>query len=631
MTRSGPGDEPQAVATASGASSQARGHDAGEDSGDEATAIDPRSIPFKDPSPGDSVAGYELLELLGKGGAALVFSARRKRDGRIAALKVLSAQKLSRQRVVQRFRDEARIASTVKHPSLVELIELVEEASPRRLAYAMEYVRGVSLREKLQQQPVLPLREAIHIARQICLGVDALHQAGIIHRDLKPENIMLVEPADPAQPPQVKILDFGVAKFLGKDTESELPAVVETPGTFVGTPRYMAPEQAAGGPIDARSDLFAVGVMLFEMITGQRPHEGDSLKAVVMAKLRGAPRLTMNPDREILPLELADAVDACLKLQPDLRPGNARTVIRILEDAQTVLAAVGAVRHDPAAGVVRANAVKGAGASLPAPKGAGHREQILPRSDVRQETPRPVPPASSSSRPAASRPTGPITDAALLALPEVEHPQAKSARWLLVLPVLALLAIVALGGLLLSEGDEVNLVPSAGEPADLVEIEIRSMPPGAAVAVDGVALGPAPQKIELSPGAKREVQLTLEGHRSRALIVGEGSERTLLVPLEREAAAVPVQPEEVKPAEPRAPAQVPAAPVSPVQAPAKVRESALEGSAEPEKKREEVPAKAPSAVDDADDEEYEVFVGEDEGKSAPRKEPRPPEPADELP
>ncbi len=312
-----------------------------------------RSAPMVavDPVVGEDVGKYQLLSLLGQGGAASVFQAKRRPDGAIVALKVLSAEKLSRPRIVQRFYDEAKTASTVQHATLVEFVELLEEEKPRRLAYAMEYVAGQPLRARLLSGQPIPLVECIHIAKQICAGVNALHQAGIVHRDLKPENIMLIP--EPGKPPRVKILDFGVAKFLSQPADQLPLAKPEAPGTFVGTPRYMAPEQAAGGAIDGRSDLFAIGVMLFEMITGQRPHEGDSLKAVVMAKLKGAPRLTMNPDREILPQELADVVDACLKLQPDLRPSDARKVSRILDEAQAVLAAVGPIRLDPAAGVVR--------------------------------------------------------------------------------------------------------------------------------------------------------------------------------------------------------------------------------------------------------------------------------------
>ena len=170
-------------------------------------------------------------------------------------------------------------------------------------------------------------------------GVGALHDAGIVHRDLKPENVMIIAKDDDDRTPKVKVLDFGVAKFLtGDGLESD------GPGTFVGTPRYMAPEQAAGGKVDPRSDLFAIGVMLFEMITGSRPHDGDTLKSVVMAKLRGAPRIEVNPGKEILPQELSDIVDSCLKLKPAERPDSTEDFDRVLASAYSVLSAVGPIR-----------------------------------------------------------------------------------------------------------------------------------------------------------------------------------------------------------------------------------------------------------------------------------------------
>lgn len=288
---------------------------------------------------GDVIGGYKLEALLGKGGAGSVFRARHQ-DGREVALKVLSPAKMRRSRVVQRFLDEVRTASMVKHPALIEIYDTIDEASPRRLAYAMEYLLGVSLRAHMKQHGTVELRLAVNIAEQISSALAALHDAGIVHRDLKPENIML-QPASPGAIPRVKLLDYGVVKFIGNDAAPHPP---NARGTFVGTPRYMAPEQAAGAPVDARSDLFALGVLLFEMITGRCPHEGDSLRDVVLAKLKGAPRIRVGADQEVLPKELTDLVDACLKLQPSMRPKDARLVSRGLQEVSVVLMAVGPVR-----------------------------------------------------------------------------------------------------------------------------------------------------------------------------------------------------------------------------------------------------------------------------------------------
>lgn len=296
------------------------------------------------PSAGDRVAGYQLESLLGKGGAGSVFKARRLEDGAIVAMKVLAASKVRRARIVQRFFDEVRAASSVEHPGLIRVFDFIEEEHPRRLAYVMEYVEGEALRARIKREGALDLRTSIQIAIQICDALTSLHDNGIIHRDLKPENILIIDEPGRSEP-RVKLLDFGVVKFLPVDRTQ--PRVDdEKPGTFVGTPRYMAPEQAAGATVDARADLFSIGVMLFEMITGRCPHEGDSLRDVVLAKLKGAPRITVNPEKEILPQELTDVVDACLQLKPGLRPDQAFRVANALREADMVLFAVGPVRAE---------------------------------------------------------------------------------------------------------------------------------------------------------------------------------------------------------------------------------------------------------------------------------------------
>jgi serine/threonine protein kinase len=304
-----------------------------------------------DPEAGQAIGGYDLVQKLGKGGAGSVFRARRRSDGEVVALKVLAAAKTKRARIVQRFFDEVRAASAVVHPGLIRIVDFIEEEEPRRLAYAMEFVDGESLRDRLKRDGAFDLREAIHIGIEVCDALSALHDAGIVHRDLKPENIMLLRPV-PGAMPRVKLLDFGVVKFLPVDRTGPSAIVDagtgERPGTFVGTPRYMAPEQAAGGLVDARADLFAVGVLLFEMITGTCPHEGDSLRDVVMAKLKGAPRITMSPGKEILPQELTEVVDACLQLKPALRPKSARDVAVALREAVAVLFVVGPVKANEA-------------------------------------------------------------------------------------------------------------------------------------------------------------------------------------------------------------------------------------------------------------------------------------------
>jgi serine/threonine protein kinase len=606
-----------------------------------------------DPTVGERIGDYTLLELLGKGGAGSVFRAQRGSDGQIVALKVLAAAKLTRQRVVQRFFDEARTASMVRHPNLVNLVEFIEEERPRRLAYAMEYVDGVSLRMKLQRETALNMLEAIDIARQICEGVGALHDSGIIHRDLKPENIMLVEARFPGAAPVVKVLDFGVAKFLTLDKLGQQ----EAPGTFVGTPRYMAPEQAAGGAVDARSDLFAIGVMLFEMITGARPHEGDSLKAVVMAKLKGAPRVTMNPEREVVPQELSDVVDSCLKLQPDLRPPSARHVSNVLSDAYIVLAAVGPIRLVPEGGVVRPRSMVGSGDEPPKvqtatyvmPGGGAVRDVLSapPTPYVPSPPPQPLPMAAAPSPPAVMGPP----------VPEPAAPVLRTGQVLRTSLIVALLAAGAIGAgvgvyKLLVEDESVYLVPTAPEPEPAPpsdgldtahEILLKSRPPGAQVIVDADVVGTTPHRLQLRPGVPTlRVELALDGYEQAVVTLeralGADHEVALSVlpttapppPARRERVApppAPSPPPRIPPPPPRrsppvaAPPSAPRPAPEPAVAPVPARPVPAPKVVPKPPAPKPAPARAPPAEEDED---FEAFDPDEEGDP-------PPEPADELP
>lgn len=294
------------------------------------------------PRPGDRVGGYELLSVLGEGAQASVFEAVRTHDGLRAALKVLAPERRAQPRLAARFRREAELARTVRHPNLVGFIELVEpDTPPGALAYAMELVGGRSLRARLEQGAVSTVEEAVAIGLGLARGLQALHGAGVVHRDLKPENVLIEEVGEDLAA-RVKILDYGVASGgAGAEPEDAEPAA-----GWVGTPRYMAPEQAAGFAVDARADLFALGVILFEMLSGEHPHEGDTLAAIIRAKLEAAPKVTIGHAREVLPVALTELVDACLERRPEGRPEDAGHALRVLEECRLVLGAVGRIQLD---------------------------------------------------------------------------------------------------------------------------------------------------------------------------------------------------------------------------------------------------------------------------------------------
>jgi eukaryotic-like serine/threonine-protein kinase len=215
------------------------------------------------------IAHYEITGTLGEGGMGIVYAARDTRLDRTVALKMIRRSD-SDAGASERLRGEARAAATVSHPNICQLYDIGEENG--ELFIAMEYLEGESLASRLAGGPV-PLNETVQIALAMLGALEALHARGLIHRDLKPSNIFLT-------PHGVKLLDFGLARSMRID---EAQTRLTQPGTVLGTPQYMSPEQVLGQPIDARSDLFAAGVVLYEMLTGRPPFAGASLAAIAHA------------------------------------------------------------------------------------------------------------------------------------------------------------------------------------------------------------------------------------------------------------------------------------------------------------------------------------------------------------
>jgi serine/threonine-protein kinase len=226
---------------------------------------------------GVRVGNYELLDSIGTGGMGEVFRARDTRLGRDVAIKVLSARfRLDSQHLV-RFDREARVLASLNHPNIATLHAVEPHGDTQALV--LELVEGDTLSERIARGP-MSLLEALPIARQIAAALEAAHERGVIHRDLKPSNVKLR--ADGT----VKLLDFGLAKLSEPVLPQVDPAAVTMtlegmPGFVMGTPAYMSPEQARGLPVDKRTDIWAFGCVLYEMLTGDRPFKGGSASDVV--------------------------------------------------------------------------------------------------------------------------------------------------------------------------------------------------------------------------------------------------------------------------------------------------------------------------------------------------------------
>jgi TolB-like protein/tetratricopeptide (TPR) repeat protein len=264
---------------------------------------------------------YEIVATLGTGGMGEVYKARDTRLGRDVAIKVLPAAFVSDPERLLRFEQEARAASALNHPNILTVHDIGKhEGDPYIVT---ELLEGETLQERLRQGS-LPVRKAVEIAMQIAHGLAAAHEKGIIHRDLKPANVFVTRDG------HVKILDFGIAKLAapkGAQDSAETEAVAEATeaGRALGTVGYASPEQIRGRPVDHRTDMFSLGCVLYEMLSGQRAFKGATPADTVAAILSKDPPLLSEPEGEI-PVALQGIVSQCLEKRPEDRFSNAHDV-----------------------------------------------------------------------------------------------------------------------------------------------------------------------------------------------------------------------------------------------------------------------------------------------------------------
>jgi serine/threonine protein kinase len=267
---------------------------------------------------------YELLALVGRGAMADVFRARDVETDTRVAVKLVPSELVTSPVAAARFQREVKASSKLDHPAIVRVHAWGIDADHGYIV--MDMVEGEDLYERLQRLGAIPVPAALEIAVKVLHGLEVAHAAGVIHRDLKPENIMLEATG------QLRILDFGIAKLhrTGAREEETIPASLTQAGTAVGTPSHMAPEQARGGHVDGRADLYAVGVLLYEMVTGRLPFEGTSPIEVVMKQVRDLPTPPRHHDPS-LPVALEAMILRALEKDPTSRPPNALAMRRALE------------------------------------------------------------------------------------------------------------------------------------------------------------------------------------------------------------------------------------------------------------------------------------------------------------
>lgn len=316
-----------------------------------------------DPLLGQTLDGrYRVDAQIGEGGMGAVYRAHQINVDRPVALKVLRVDRAAREESARRFEIEARIVSRLRHPNTLKLIDFGRLESGG-LYVVTELLEGTPLDRLLTKGPLAPPR-ACELMAQVCDALAEAHAAGIIHRDLKPGNVFVERPADREV---AKVLDFGIAKVLDHSTVTE-------EGRTLGTPAYMAPEQITGGEIDGRTDLYALGIMLFECLTGARPFQSDSAYGLMMMHVRDeVPSLSrlLPPGRGVE--GLAALGDALLAKEPSARPPDAATVrdhLRALAGELRGAPAGILPSATPTADLQAATALSGGTAATVAPPGA---------------------------------------------------------------------------------------------------------------------------------------------------------------------------------------------------------------------------------------------------------------------
>jgi serine/threonine protein kinase len=409
---------------------------------------------------GTVLGSYKLLDVLGEGGMGRVYLAEHTRLGRRVALKMLRSKFSSNPESIRRFFGEARAVNKIAHENIVEVTDFVTKDDGTSY-YIMELLNGKSLYDQIKAQPVMELGRSLDIAIQVANALGAVHDAGIVHRDLKPENIFLAQKG--SRKDVVKLLDFGIAKLMEPDQQVSIQQTGV--GMILGTPTYMSPEQAGGRAVDHRSDIYSLGIILYELATGRAPFSADTYAEILVQHITQEPQRpsTIEALPQQVPPPLEQLILHCLRKDPGDRPQQMDEVEERLR----------AVRSEVERGPMQGRTYVGSG-------------------------PVTVPPRlTPSSRELPRAPSAPVvTDIVLPPANTTEHTEPRRRPvGLIVLLALLVLGGGAVAGFMFLRGDDQEKVVAAA-PGPPPAAETPAAPPAPAPAGDG--------KIELtidsSPG-----------------------------------------------------------------------------------------------------------------------------------
>ncbi len=259
---------------------------------------------------------YEILELIGVGGMANVYRARDVVENRMVAVKILREEFLENEEFLRRFRNESKAIALLNHPNIVKVYDV--SFSEKLPAIVMEYIDGVTLKDYIDQQHVLTWKEAVHFTVQILRALQHAHDRGVVHRDIKPQNIMLLSDGT------IKVMDFGIARM----SRSEQRTLTQS---AIGSVHYISPEQACGGDTDEKTDIYSVGIMLFEMLTGRLPFEADSPVSVALKQIQSQPLLPREINPEI-PEALEEITMRAMQKDPAKRYQSAAEMLQDIDE-----------------------------------------------------------------------------------------------------------------------------------------------------------------------------------------------------------------------------------------------------------------------------------------------------------
>lgn len=471
---------------------------------------------------------YRVLRVIGEGGMGTVYLAEHVVLGKHFAIKILRPEYSQREDLVRRFQQEAVAASQIGQENIVDVVDF-GRTPEGRLYYAMEALDGESLTATLGRVRRLPVQRAVPVLAQIARALGAAHERGIVHRDVKPDNVVLVQRASGEL---VKVLDFGISMVTGDLARGER---ITSAGTIVGTPEYMSPEQTVGEAVDHRADIYAWGVLAYEVLTGTLPFEAESSMKMLLAHRLQAPEpLSARWPDAAFPMALETLVMRSLAKSPDERPQSMSEVAREL---QQLGAALGISTFTPTQ-------------PFGTPPATGTPPPTNPTNPAFAPTLPSVPAPSSST----------LTEPALAA-PRARKPRSQA---LLALALLALVAGIGGGWALVRAtaprpAPAVDAVPlPAPAPAALVDpppapaveapqpvpgphpapavrtVHLVTAPAGAKVHADGKLLGTTPLDLEVAEGRPRKVRFALDGYRpARRLVAYKLKASTVEVALQK--------------------------------------------------------------------------------------------------